>query len=138
MNKRFGLSKKTLTLSAFFLTGIALSFLSSLVVMSVGCGSIKILDCGFYAGFPVPYARFSDRAFQLKDNRFIVNPTLYYKYKFSPIKNDQAFAREFLSDGTLIPFFLLDLTLYKVNILLFILNILLWLLPAGFLIGVFF
>ncbi|KKQ52124.1 hypothetical protein A2865_01840 [Candidatus Woesebacteria bacterium RIFCSPHIGHO2_01_FULL_39_17] len=138
MNKNLGLSKKYLVLSAFFLTGVALCLLSSVIVMSVGCGFIKILDCGYYAGFPVPYAKFDEKAIKLENNRLLISPTLYYKYKFSPIKNDQIFAREFLSDGILIPIFLLDLTLYKVNILLFVLNILLWLVPSGFLIGVFF
>ena len=44
MNKNLGLSKKYLVLSAFFLTGVALCLLSSVIVMSVGCGFIKILD----------------------------------------------------------------------------------------------
>ena len=138
MKKKYDLGKKTLTLSAFFLTGIALSLLSSIIVMSVGCGPLKLLDCGYYAGFPVPFAKFNETALHIKDDKLIVNPTLYYKYKFSPIENDQDLAKQFLSDGILMPFFLFDLSLYDVNILLFILNIIIWLLPAGFLIGVFF
>ena len=109
MNNNSRLNRKYLTLSAFFLTAVALSLFSSLIVINVGCGSVRILDCGYYAGFPVPYAKFDDKAFQLKGNKLIVSPTLYYKYKFSPIKNDQEFAKKFLSDGILMPFFLFDL-----------------------------
>ena len=138
MNKKFGFNKKTLTLSAFFFIGIALSLLSSFIVMNVGCGNIKLLECGYYAGFPVPYARVNQEPLQLRGKSFIVNPTLYYKYKFSPIKNDRSIAQGLLADGILITFFLLDSTLYSFNTLLFILNIFIWLLPAGFLIGVFF
>jgi hypothetical protein len=138
MGKKYGLSKISLTLTAFFLTGIALSLLSSFIVVSAGCGYVKILDCGYYAGFPVPYAKFNETALRVKDDKLIVNPSLYYKYKFSPIEYDRQVAKNILADGILMPFFLLDSSLYNVNLLPFILNIIIWLLPAGFLVGVFF
>src|SRR3989344_1969084 len=102
MKEKLGLSKKPLNLFAFFLIGIAFSLLSSFIVMNVGCGNIRLLDCGYYAGFPVPYARFSQKSLQLGDKSFIVNPTLYYKYKLSPIANDRSIASRFLADGVLI------------------------------------
>jgi len=138
VNKKYGLSKRNLILSAFFLTGIALSLLSSVIIMSVGCGYFRLLDCGYWAGFPIPYARFNEKVLDIKDNQFLVNPTLYYKHKFSTERDNKIRARNSLSNGIVIPFFLLDITFYEVNVFLFLLNILVWLLPAGFIIGVFF
>lgn len=138
MKRKYSLDKKKLNFIAFFLTGIALSLLSSVIMMNAGCRYFKLVECGYWAGFPVPYAKFNEQSVQLKETQFWVNPTLYYKYHFSTESENKMKARNLIANGVMIPFFLQDLTFYEVNILLFIANILIWLLPAGFIIGVFF
>lgn len=138
MKEKYSLDRKSLNFIAFVLTGIALSLLSSVIMMSEGCRSIKLLECGYYAGFPVPYARFNEKSVQLKPTQFWVNPTLYYKYSLSTEVENKTKAQNLLANGVMIPFFLQDLTYYEINSLLFVLNILIWLLPAGFIVGIFF
>lgn len=138
MKKNFRLSKRNLNLSAFFLIGISLSILSSVIVVSVGCGYFKFLECGYYAGFPVPYARLNEKRVVLKSNQFLVNPTYYYKHILLTDKESKLELQDLQKNGVIMPLFLIDNSLYNVDVLLFILNILIWLLPAGFIIGVFF
>ena len=137
MSNRY-LGNKTLKIIAFFLIGMILSLSSSFIVTDLGCGSIRIVDCGLYAGWPVPYLSFSKELLKEEKDTELMNPTVYYKHKLSPLREDKIFAEKFLSDGIMLPFFLQDFSYYDFNSGLFLANFLLWLLPAGFIIGVFF
>ena len=132
------LNNKILKIIAFFLIGLMLSLSSSFIVINLGCGSFRIVDCGLYAGWPVPYLSFNKEFLREVKHVEFMNPTVYYKNKLSPLQEDKIFAEKFLSDGIMLPFFLQDFSYYDFNPGLFLANFILWLLPAGFIIGVFF
>jgi len=61
---------------AFVLLGVCLSLLSSVIVFRFGCGSITLMECGYYAGWPVPYARFDEKSMNLTGDVLFISPTL--------------------------------------------------------------
>ncbi|OGM20353.1 hypothetical protein A2863_04435 [Candidatus Woesebacteria bacterium RIFCSPHIGHO2_01_FULL_38_9b] len=130
--------KKTILLSITLFISFGFSILSSYIVLSLGCGALgDFVDCGYYAGFPAPYAKYKVNLNNIKKQKQLLNPTQYYKYKYSPILENRITAQELIKNGKIFPFFLQDNGEYQLNLGMFLLNSILWIAPTGFLIVVF-
>lgn len=130
--------KKIILIYLTVIVAFGASILSSYIVGSYGCGWLsEFIDCGYYAGFPLPYAVYDAGRNKVGQN-FLVNPTFYYKYRYSPLPEERIIAEKLISEGKIVPFFLSDMDQYKLNTGLMFINSILWIAPIAFLFATFF
>src|SRR3989344_2859656 len=108
--------RKKILISLVAFVSFGFSVLSSFYVQSLGCGLLnEIIDCGFYAGFPVPFANFKTSSIKNKEIAELLNPTYYYKYKYSPLSKNRKIAEKLLAQGKIFPFYLQKQEVYVLN-----------------------
>jgi len=131
--------RKPILLSITLFIALGFSILSSYVVQSIGCGVMgEFIDCGYYAGFPAPFAKYEINLNKTKIRTQLLNPTYYYKYKYSPLPENRLQAQKLIKKDKIFPFFLQDQNSYSLNLLMFTVNSILWIAPTVFLIFVFY
>lgn len=131
--------KKRILIFLSLFVSFGFSLLSSFYVQSIGCGILsELVDCGFYAGFPVPFAQYNSKS--IKNNQIdrLLNPSFYYKYKFSPLSQNRSMAISLLKKGEIFPFYLQNEGVYLLNKGLLLINSILWIAPVAFLFIIFF